>query len=122
MIVIQYKNLSLESSEITNISINKQFQIVSNDSISLYELTQAGTTKANKIRVSAEVRNNADSRFTEWSNLIDTKPTETLIILNRNWGDYFLDSIDFDISDLSPDASILLMKMNLSFTETIDFS
>jgi hypothetical protein len=120
--VAQYKNLYLESGEITSISVNKSFQIVSTDTMSLYEITQAGTIKATKIKISAEIRNNADTRFDAWNNLIFSKPSETLILLNRNWGNFFLESLDVNVSDLSPDGGILLMKMDLSFTQVVDFS
>jgi hypothetical protein len=120
--VFQYKNLYLESGEIISINVSKGFQIITTDTMSLYEITQAGTTKATRIKVSAEIRNNADNKFDSWTNLIGIKPSETLTILGRNWGNFFLETLETDISDLAPDNGILLMKMDLTFVQVVDFS
>jgi hypothetical protein len=122
MNVLAYKNIILTSDEILSVNLEKSIQINATDTILLYEVTQIGILKANRFSVSAEIRNDTHNKFLDWHDILNTKPTENLNVFSVDWGNYFLEKTNFSVNSLSPDGTILQMKMDLSFIEFVNFS
>lgn len=114
--------LNLDSSEITNLRISRAMQVNTQDTLSLYEITQAGVLRAQRISIDVALRKNAYIRFDDWLNKFNQKPLEKLIILNRDWGDYHFENINFTIDSLDGDGQLLETKMTIDFIQNINFS
>jgi hypothetical protein len=119
--ILSYKNLILDSSEIINISLEKSIGVVSTDTMALYEVTQYGVLKANRFNISANIRNNADTKFIAWNDLMNLKPTEKLTVWGRDWGDFLIEKMSIDVTDLAPDGFILQISLKLDFIQAINF-
>lgn len=119
--ILTYDAITLDSSEIKSISIERNVQVNTQDTMVLYELSQAGTLKCNRINIEAEIRQNASAKFSQWYNKIAEKPTASLSAIFRTWGNYLLEKVAVNITDLAPDGDILIMSLSLSFVEYINF-
>lgn len=117
-----YSGLNIDSSELISIKINRSLQVNSQETLALYELTQAGVLKALRFSISANIRNDADNKLVNWLNKFASKPLDNLIILGKNWGDYHFENIDIDVEDFENTNTIIAFKMNLNFTQYINFT
>lgn len=119
--VLTYDGLTIDSSELKSIDLDKSVQVNTKDTMVLYELSQVGTLKCTRISIEAEIRQNASTKFSQWYNKVKDKPTATLSVLFRTWGNYLLEKVNIKVVDLAPDGDILIMSLSLSFIEYVNF-
>ena len=119
--VVQYGSLVLTSAEVTDFSYDRTFNIISQSTIVSLELTQPGNLSPIEIKVNAIVRDNASTKFTQWHNLLATKPLELLTLWQRVWGNYYLKNMSVSSEELDKFGDIIRMRMSLVFISNQNF-
>jgi hypothetical protein len=121
-VLLSYSTLSLNSDEINSMRVTRGMKLNSQDTMQSVEITQSGVLKATRMEIETTIRKSAGTKFTSWYDLFGGKPLDTLIILGRNWGNYHFENLEFQIDDFAPDGDVLIMKMNMSFVQNINFA
>lgn len=113
--------LELDSTELKRVRCRRNVVINSVETLALYELTSVGVLRATRFEIQATIRLGASIQFTLWNNQLNAKTTETLTILARNWGNFYLENTDYDVIDIAQDGDILTMDLSASFVGGVNF-
>lgn len=118
---LTYSTLTLSSTELIKVSYRRQFKVEQQSTVAQLQLTQPGNLTAPDITVTAIIRDNASTKFNAWTAKLAEKPWEGLTLLNRNWGNCFLTSVDITTEELDEVGDILRFEMSLDFVVNQNF-
>jgi hypothetical protein len=112
---LTYDNLQLFSSEVIKFDTGREFQIVTQGTVAMLEITQPGNLTPIYLNIEAIVRGDASAKLTAWMNKVTEKPLAPLNFLNRNWGNSYLTKVEIDSEEMDEEGGVLAINMKLSF-------
>ena len=119
--LLTYDTVTLDTSEIINFSYNREFKISNSSTVGDKEITQPGNLSPTVIKIEAYIRDNASTKFTNWTQKLSEKPLYDLIFLTRNFGKYYLSSLDISSDELGDDGDVLRFSMSVTFINNQNF-
>lgn len=119
--LLTYDTVTLDTSEIINFSYNREFKISNSATVGDREITQPGNLSPTIIKIEAYIRNNASTKFTAWVQKLSEKPLYDLLFLTRNFGKYYLSSLDISSNELGDDGDVLRFSMSITFINNQNF-
>lgn len=119
--LLTYDTVTLQSSEVISFTYNRDFKINNASTVGDKEITQPGNLSPTIIKVEAQIRDNASVKFTSWIQKLSDKPLFDLLFLTRNFGKYYLSSLDISSDEFGDDGNILRFDMSLTFINNQNF-
>lgn len=119
--LLTYDTVTLDTSEILNFSYNREFKISNSPTVGDKEITQPGNLSPTMIKIEAYIRDNASIKFTAWVQKLSEKPLYDLLFLGRNFGKYYLSSLDISSDELDDNGDVLRFSMSITFINNQNF-
>lgn len=119
--LLTYDTVTLLSSEIISFSYNREFTISKASTVGDKEITQPSNLTPTTFKIETYIRDNAATKFSAWIQKLSEKPLYDLQFLTRNWGKYYLSSLEISSDELGDDGDILRFSMSLTFINNQNF-
>ena len=119
---LTYGTIILDSSEIIDFRLDREFKISSLSTIGLLEITQPSNLTPLIFDVSASIRDNADIKMNAWLDLINQKPKLSLNFLSKNWGDFYLNKLSISSNEMDNTGKILRFDLKVILINNQNFS
>lgn len=119
--LLTYDTVTLLTSEIINFNYSREFTISKASTVGDKEITQPANLTPTTFKIEAYIRDNATTKFTSWVQKISEKPLYDLQFLTRNWGKYYLSSLEISSDELDDNGDILRFSMSLTFINNQNF-